>query len=51
MLGADLGDQGSVGALVDQCDEIGVVEEIVELGLDVAVVHIDGDGSDLEDGQ
>jgi hypothetical protein len=40
-----------VGALVDQRDDVGVVEEVVELALDVAVVDVDVDRADLDHGQ
>ena len=41
-------DQRGVGALVDHGDHVGVVEEVVELALDVPVVHVDGDRPDLD---
>ncbi len=44
-----LGDQRGVGALVDQRDHVGVVEQVVQLALDVAVVHVDVDRADLDD--
>ena len=34
---------------MDQRDDVGVVEEVVELALDVAVVDVDGDRADLDD--
>ena len=43
------GDERCVGALVEQRHDVGVVEEVVELTLDVAVVHVDRDRADLED--
>ncbi len=45
------GDQRRVGALEDDRDDVGVVEEVVELPLDVAVVHVDRDRADLDDRQ
>ena len=51
MLARARGHQRRVGPLVDQGHEVGIVEEVVELGLDVAVVHVDRDGPDLEDRQ
>ena len=44
-------DERGVGALVDQRHDVGVVEEVVELPLDVAVVHVDVDGADLHHGE
>jgi hypothetical protein len=46
-----LGDQRGVGALHDQRDDIGVLEEVVQLAFDVAVVHVDVDRADLHDRQ
>ena len=41
--------QRRVGALHDQGHHVGVVEEVVELALDVAIVDVDVDGADLDD--
>ena len=49
VLGRAGGHQRRVGALVDQRHHVGVVEEVVELALDVAVVHVDVDRADLDD--
>ena len=47
VLGEALGHQRCVGTLVDQRHHVGVVEEVVELALDVAVVDVDVDRADL----
>jgi acyl-CoA synthetase (AMP-forming)/AMP-acid ligase II len=46
-----LRNQRGVGPLVDQCDDVGVVEEVVQLALDVPVVHVDVDRADLHHGE
>ena len=45
------GDQGRVGTLVQQRHHVRVVEQVVQLAFDVAVVDVDGHGADLEDRQ
>ncbi len=47
----DGGDAGPELLAVDEADQIGVVEEVAQLLLDVAVVDVDGHGADLEDGE
>ena len=49
MLRGDLGDQVAVDPVEHQALEVGVVEDVVELTGDVAVVHVDRDGAHLED--
>ena len=49
VLGCGARHERSVGTLVQERDDVGVVEDVVELALDVAVVHVDHDGPDLED--
>ena len=51
VLGCALGDQVGVGALEQQRDHVGVVEQVVQLGLDVAVVDVDRHCPHLQRGQ
>ena len=48
VLGGALGHQVGVGALEEQRHDVGVVEEVVELALDVAVVDVDGRRAQLD---
>jgi hypothetical protein len=51
VVGRDRGQQRCVGALEDHGDHVGVVEEVVELPLDVAVVDVDRHRTDLDRGE
>ncbi len=51
VLGRARRDRRRVGPLVDQRHHVGVLEEVVELALDVAVVDVDVDRADLDDGE
>ena len=47
----NVGDTVGVLALVDQRDHVGVLEQVAQLALDVAVVHVDQDRARLDDAQ